>query len=192
MHRLVLFIFVTHELAMGIRDIAEQWMSKRYHWPLQMIGYILAGQTLLSATILAGLPRITSFFLARKWTLTVETKDLLMMRCTLIAAAAGTAVIAFAWDRAFLLVGLAIFAFGVGFHDVLKAFVTVRLQDRAQVTRIFLWISTLEVLANMVNGLFWAMMYDLSLRIDGSGLGLPFLFSSGLFFGTILLIRRLR
>lgn len=191
-YKLPLSIFVVHELGMGISDIAQQWMSKRYDWPIRKTGYILAGETLLSAVILASLPKGTAFLLARKKTLTAEKKDLLLMKCTLTAATAGTAVIAFAESRSFLFLGLAVFAFRAGFHDALKSFVTARLRDSAQVTRIYLWISMLEVVANMINGPFWALIYALSLRTGRLGLGLPFLLSSGACVGTILLMRWLR
>ena len=191
-YKLPLSIFVVHELGMGIRDIAQQWMSKRYAWPIRTTGYILAFETLLSAVILASLPKASAFLLARRKTLTAEKKDLLLMKCTLSAAIAGTAVIALAERRSFLFLGLAVFAFGAGFHDALKSFVTARLRDSAQVTRIYLWISMLEVVANMINGPFWALMYAFSLRIGGLGLGMPFLLSSGASVGTILLVTRLR
>ena len=191
-YKLPLSIFVVHELGMGIRDIAQQWMSKRYAWPIRTTGYILAGETLLSAIILASLPKASTFLLARNKTLTPDKKDLLLMKCTLTAAAAGTAVIGFAEARSFLFLGLAVFAFGAGFHDALKSFVTARLRDSAQVTRIYLWISMLEVVANMINGPFWALMYAFSLRVGGLGLGVPFLLSSAAAVGTFLLVRRLR
>ena len=191
-YKLPLSIFVVHEIGMGIRNIAQQWMSKRYDWPIQMTGYILAGETLLSAVILASLPKASAFLLARKKTLTAGTKDLLLMKCTLMAATTGTAVIALAESRSFLFLGLAVFAFGAGFHDALKSFVTARLRDSAQVTRIYLWISMLEVVADMINGPFWALMYAFSMRIGGLGLGLPFLLSSGVCVGTMLLVTRLR
>ena len=190
MHKLPLSIFVTHELAMGIRDIGEQWMSKRYAWPIRKTGYILAAQTLLSAIILAGLPKVGAY-VARKRRLTAETKDVLFMKCSLAAAAAGTAVIAVALSRSLLLLGLTVFAFGIGFHDALKSYVTARLEDTAQVTRIYMWISILEVVANMINGPFWASMYALALRLGGLGLGLPFLVCSGGFVATLVLVRRL-
>ena len=190
MHKLPLSIFVTHELAMGIRDIGEQWMSKRYAWPIRKTGYILAAQTLLSAIILAGLPKIGAY-VACKGTITAETKDLLFMKCSLTAAAAGTAVIAFALSRSLLLLGLTVFAFGIGFHDALKSYVTARLKDTAQVTRIYMWISILEVIANMINGPFWASMYALALHLGGLGLGVPFLVCSGGFVATLVLVRRL-
>ena len=191
-YKLPLSIFVVHELGMGIHDIAQQWMSNRYAWPIRETGYILAGETLLSAVILASLPKASAFLLARKRGLTADGKDLLLMKCTLTAATAGTAVMAFAESRGFLFLGLAIFAFGAGFHDALKSFVTARLRDSAQVTRIYLWISMLEVVAWMINGPVWALMYAFSLRIGGLGLGLPFLVSSAACVGTILLVRRLR
>ena len=51
---------------MGIRDIGEQWMSKRHAWPNpEKIGYILADQTPLSAVILADLPKVGAY-MARK------------------------------------------------------------------------------------------------------------------------------
>ena len=190
MHKLPLSIFVTHEFAMGIRDIGEQWMSKRYAWPIRKTGYILAAQTLLSAIILAGLPKIGAY-VARKRTITAESKDLLFMKCSLTAAAAGSAVIAFALSRSLLLLGLTVFAFGIGFHDALKSYVTARLKDTAQVTRIYMWISILEVIANMINGPFWASMYALALHLGGLGLGLPFLVCSGGFVATLVLVRRL-
>ncbi|CAF9907887.1 MAG: hypothetical protein HETSPECPRED_007929 [Heterodermia speciosa] len=191
-YKLPLSIFVVHQLGMGILDIAQQWMSKRYAWSIQTAGYILASETLLSAVILASLPKASAFLLARWKTFTAEKKDLLLMKCTLTAAAAGAAVIALAERRSFLFLGLAVFAFGAGFHDALKSFVTARLRDPAQVTRVYLWISMLEVAANMINGPFWALMYTFSLRIGGMGLGLPFLLSSGACVGIILLVRRLR
>ena len=188
MHKLPLSIFITHELTMGIRDISEQWMSKRYAWPIRKTGYILAAQTLLSAIILAGLPRVGAY-VAQKRTITAETKDLLFMKCSLAAAAAGTAVIAFALSRSVLLLGLTVFAFGIGFHDALKSYVTARLKDTAQVTRIYMWISILEVVADMINGPFWASMYTLALRFGSLGLGLPFLVCSGGFIATLVLVR---
>ncbi|KAL8790995.1 MAG: hypothetical protein Q9195_006069, partial [Heterodermia aff. obscurata] len=191
-YKLPLSIFVVHELGMGIHNIAQQWMSKRYAYPIRTTGYILAGETLLSALILASLPKASAFLLARKKTLTPERKDLLLMKCTLAAAAAGTAILALAERRGFLFLGLAVFAFGAGFHDALKSFVTAQLRDSAQVTRIYLWISMLEVVANMFNGPFWALTYAISLRIGGMGLGLPFLLSSGACVGTIILVIQLR
>ena len=190
MHKLPLSIFITHEFAMGIRDIGEQWMSKRYAWPIRKTGYILAAQTLLSAIVLAGLPKIGAY-VVRKRTITAESKDLLFMKCSLTAAAAGSAVIAFALSRSLLLLGLTVFAFGIGFHDALKSYVTARLKDTAQVTRIYMWISILEVIANMINGTFWASMYALALHLGGLGLGLPFLVCSGGFVATLVLVRRL-
>ena len=188
MHKLPLSIFVTHEITMGIRDIGEQWMSKRYAWPIRKTGYILAAQTLLSAIILASLPRVGAY-VARKRTFTAETKDLFFMKCSLAAAAAGTAVTACALSRSLLLLGLTVFAFGVGFHDALKSYVTARLKDTAQVTRIYMWISILEVVANMINGPFWASIYALALRLGGLGLGLPYLVCSGGFIATLALVR---
>ena len=154
-YKLSLSIFITHELALGIRDIGEQWMSKRYAWPIRKVGYTLAAQTLLSAIILASLPKIGSC-IAPKRRITAEAKDLLSVKCSLAATAAGTAAIAFARSRSLLLLGLTVFAFGVGFHDALTSYVTAQLGDTAQVTRIYMWISILEVVANMVNGPFWA------------------------------------
>ena len=191
MHKLPLSIFTTHELGMGIRDIGEQWMSKRYAWPIRKTGYVLAAQTLLSAMILASLPKVGAY-VTRKRMMAAEAKDLLFMKCSLAAAAAGAAVIAFAMGRSLLLFGLAVFAFGIGFHDALKSYVTVQLEDTAQATRIYMWISILEVGANMINGPFWASMYALALRLDGLGLGLPFLVCSGGFVGTLVLVRQLR
>ena len=191
MHKLPLSIFVTHELAMGIRDIGEQWMSKRYAWSIWKTGHILAAQTLVSAMILASLPKLGAY-LARKRTITAEVKDLLFMKWTLAATIAGTAVIAFAWSRSLLLLGLAVFAFGIGFHDTLKSYVTAQLEDTAQVTRVYMWVSMLEAVANMINGPFRALMYALALRIGGFGLGLPFLVCSGGFVGTLILVGQLR
>ncbi|KAL8705949.1 MAG: hypothetical protein Q9201_000943 [Fulgogasparrea decipioides] len=189
-YRLPLSIFVTHELAMGIRDIAEQWMSKRYTWPIRKIGYILAAQTLLSAVIFASLPKIGTY-LARKRAISTAVKDLFLVKYTLAAAVIGTMMIAFAWSRELLLCGLAVFAFGVGFHDALKSYVTAQLQDAAHISRLYMWISLLEVVANMVNGPFWALIYTLALHIGGLGLGLPFLICSGVFAGTLLLVKLL-
>ncbi|KAI4210890.1 MAG: hypothetical protein LQ351_006294 [Letrouitia transgressa] len=191
-YRLALLIFFVHELAMGIRDITEQWISKRYRLPLQMVSYILAGHTLLNAIFLFVLPKL-SRLAARKWQLNPEDKDLFVASTSVLIAATGTLLVAASWNLPLLLGSLAVLACGIGFHDALKSYIVLLIgaKHAVRITRIYMCISILEVLANMVNGPLWAEFYKTGLNIGGAGLALPFMLSSSIFLVTWAFLRRL-
>ncbi|KAI4160902.1 MAG: hypothetical protein LQ342_005328 [Letrouitia transgressa] len=191
-YRLALSVFFIHELAMGIRDVAEQWVSKRYHLPLQNVSYILSGETLLNAIILFMLPKLSGL-VARKWELAPGEKDLFVASTSVLTAATGALFIAASWNIPLLLVSMAVFASGVGFHDALKSYVVLLIgaEHAVRITRIYMCISILEVLANMVNGPLWAEFYQIGLNIEGVGLALPFILCSSIFLSTWLFLRRL-
>ena len=200
---LPLCIFLIHELAMGIRDIAEQWMSTRYTVSLREIGYILAGQTLFSAAILGSLPTMGS--MVSKATGTAgRKKDLLVLKASVGLSATGAVLIALAPSIPFLLCGLAVFACAVGFHDALIAVITRGLSDpkfgsselpngNTSVARLYMTISIIEVAGNMANGPLWAAVYTLALRTGTEiGMAMPFLVSGMVFAGVGALVWGLR
>lgn len=191
-HGLPLSVFLTHELAMGVRDVAEQWISNRYILPLQKVGYILAGQTLLSAAVLSLLPKLGAY-VARMRELTPEAKDLYVVKASVLVAATGAITIALAWNIPILLTSLAVFAFGAGFHDALKSHIASRVGvgQSAKLTRIYMSVTIIEVFANLINGPLWAAVYTIVLQIGRNSMSLPFLICSLGFLGTWLLTRRL-
>lgn len=201
-YTLPLCIFLTHELAMGIRDIAEQWMSTRYTVPLREIGYILAGQTLFSAAILGLLPTMGSMISKATGT-AGRDKDFLIIKASIAVSATGAVLIALAPSIPFLLCGLAVFACAVGFHDALIAVITRGLSDpnpgssrfpngNTSIARLYITISIIEVAGNMANGPLWAAVYKLALRTGTKiGMAMPFLVSGTIFAGVGALTWRL-
>ncbi|MCJ1423070.1 hypothetical protein MMC29_000951 [Sticta canariensis] len=196
---LPLCIFLIHELAMGIRDIAEQWMSTRYTVPLQKIGYILAGQTLFSAAILGLLPTMGSK-VSKATSTAGRDKDFLILKASIVLSASGAVLIALAPSIPFLLCGLAVFASAVGFHDALIAVVTRGLSNPnsgssgisngdTSVARLYMTISIIEVAGNMANGPLWAAVYRLALTTGTKiGMATPFLVSGMIFAGVGALV----
>ncbi|KAL9123610.1 MAG: hypothetical protein Q9217_006973 [Psora testacea] len=192
LYKLPLIVFLTHEMSMGVRDIAEQWISKRFSLPFQKVGYILAGQTLLSAIILSMLPRLSNI-IAHNYDLTTAKKDLFVTRASALAAATGSILIAVCWNVALLLGSFAVFAFGVGFHDAMKSYVAFRVgtENTEKLTKIYMLISILEVFANMLNGPLWATIYTLAMRTGEIGMALPFVLCVIGFLATWFLARKL-
>ena len=190
-----LCIFLTHELAMGIRDIAEQWMSTRYRTPLRHIGYILAGQTLFSAVILGLLPTVGST-LSKATGIVGRDKDLFVVKASIGLSASGAVLIALAPSIPFLLCGLVVFASAVGFHDAMIAVVSRGLSDAnpgssgscngtIPISRLYMSISIIEVAGNMANGPLWAGVYGLALKTGTQiGMAIPFLVA-GMSFGGV-------
>ena len=191
-YSLPLFLFLTHEVAMGVRDVTEQWISKRYSLKLQSVGYILAGQTLLSAIILSALPKISRFCVLKR-KLIPGKRDVFMASASVFAAAVGSLLIALSWTVPLLLISLTVFAFGIGFHDAMKSYVAlcVGAENTIEITRMYMLISILEVLANMVNGPLWAATFTVALRSGEYGMSLPFLICSFVFLVTCFLAKRL-
>ena len=196
-----LFIFLTHELSMGIRDIASQWMSTRYRTPLRHIGYILASQTLFSAVILGLLPTIGSTLSKSKTKGIVgvgRDKDLFVVKASIGLSASGAVLIALAPSIPFLVCGLAVFAAAVGFHDAMIAVVSRGVADannpgsRSEscketipIARLYMSISIIEVVGNMANGPLWAGVYGLALETGTQiGMAIPFLVA-GMSFGGV-------
>lgn len=181
-----LCIFLTHETTMGIRDIAEQWMSTRYRTPLRHIGYILAGQTLFGAMILGLLPTVGSI-ISKATGIVGRDKDLFVVKASIGLSATGAVLVALAPSNPFLLCGLAVFASAVGFHDAMIAVVSRRQSDSnpgsggscngtISIARLYISISIIEVVGNMANGPLWASVYGLALKTGTQvGIAMPFL-----------------
>ena len=198
-YALPLSIFLTHEMAMGIRDIAEQWMSTRYSTPLRLIGYILAGETLFSAVILGVLPTVGSI-VSKAAGIYDRDKDLLVVKASIALSATGAILIALAPSIPFLLFGLAIFASSVGFRDSMIAVVSRGLSDPkpgssgssngdVSIARLYMSISIIEVVGNMTNGPLWAAVYRLALKMGTQiGMAMPFLVAGMSFAGVGALV----
>ena len=201
-YTLPLCIFLTHELAMGIRDVAEQWMSTRYSKPLRLLGYILAGETLFSAVILGVLPTVGSMASKSAGT-SGRDKDLLVVKASIALSATGAVLIALAPSIPFLLGGLAVFASSVGFRDSMIAVVSRGLSDSnsgssgssngdVSIARLYMSISIVEVVGNMANGPLWAAVYGLALKMGTQiGMAMPFLVAGMSFAGVGVLVWRL-
>lgn len=194
-HIHILAIFLIHESSMGVRNITEQWMSQRYVWPLHITGYILASETFLGSIFLALLPVIARYLprssTARQGHSQQREQQIYIIRGSLFAAASAVAVIAASGtSRLFFLVGLGIFALGVGFHDALKSYMT-GLVDVSSITRLYMCISIVETCANIINGPTWAWVYTVGMSYGVRGMPLPYLVCCLLFLGTLGLVTRL-
>ena len=190
-HSLILLIFFVHEIAMGIRDITQQWLSKRYSLPLRIAGYILASETLLASMILLLLPQLLKR-VGKLRNLSPTTQDLVLSCGSLLAAAIGTSAIAFSGSvRWIFFLALGVYALGVGFADAQKSLVT-KLVGENEFTMLYLCISYVQTLANAFNGPLWAEIYSFGLGLGEIGMAAPFLVSSLLIFGTLGLVLILR
>ncbi|CAF9909760.1 MAG: hypothetical protein GOMPHAMPRED_006859 [Gomphillus americanus] len=193
-HYWILAAFLIHETGMGVRNITEQWISKQYAWPLRTTGYILAFETFLGSIYLATLPTIVKWLPSDRRNPDSEqkTRQLVIVRASLFAAAAGTALIAASdHDRVVFLAALGVFVLGVGFHDALKAYVTGLLSSEA-ITRMYMCISIVETIANVFSGPTWAGIYGLGLTGEGPAMSLPFAVSSLLFLGSLGVVEQLK
>ena len=188
---------------MGIRDVAEQWMSTRYSTPLRLIGYILAGETLFSAVILAVLPSVGSM-VSKAAGISGRDKDVLVVKASIALSATGAVLIALAPSIPFLLCGLAVFASSVGFRDSMIAVVSRGLSDPnsgssgssngdVSLARLYMSISIIEVVGNMANGPLWAGVYGLALKMGTHvGMAMPFSVAGMIFAGVWVLVWRLK
>ena len=193
-HFWILAAFLIHETGMGIRNITEQWISKQYAWPLRTTGYILGFETLLGSIYLAILPTIVKYVSshARKPESEQKTRQLVIVRASLIAAAAGTALIATSGhDQFVFFAALGVFVLGVGFHDALKAYVTSLLSSEA-IARMYMWISIVETMANVFGGPTWAGIYGLGMTGEGSAMSFPFIVSSLLFLASLGIVEQIK
>ena len=184
---------------MGIRDVAEQWMSTRYNTPLRLIGYILAGETLFSAVILGVLPTVGSI-VSKATSTPGRDKDLFVVKTSIALSATGAILIALAPSIPFLLCGLAVFASSVGFRDAMIAVISRGLSDpnlgssgssngNIPIARLYMSISIIEVVGNMANGPLWAGLYELALKIGTqAGMAMPFLVAAISFAGVGMLV----
>ena len=183
-------IFFLHEAGMGVRDITEQWMSKRYTWTIRTTGYVLAGGTLFSSIVLWVLP-LLGHHLQHARKISPSLRDVYLMRGSLLAGTTGTALIAVASSRWMFLAAFGVFTFGAGFHDALKSHVTQQV-GKEKVTPLYMCISMCEMGGNILNGPLWAGIYSIGLGIEGVGMMMPFLVCTLIFMGTLGLVWRLK
>lgn len=183
-------IFFFHEAGMGVRDITEQWMSKRYTWTIRTTGYVLAGGTLLSSIVLWFLP-LLGHHLQHARKISPSLRDVYFMRGSLLAGTVGTALIALATSRWMFLAAFGVFTLGAGFHDALKSHVT-RQVGKEKVTPLYMCISMCEMGGNILNGPVWAGIYSIGLGIEGIGMMVPFFVCTLIFMGTLGLVWRLK
>jgi len=179
-YRFLLGVWFLNALAKSVKILLHQWASKRFGWTLAQVGMLMSMETLLNAIILMALPLLYRY-LTERAQLMKEWIDIWVVRWSLLVTVIGLISVGLSSTGFGFLIGLAVAAFGVGFTDALKSYVTglVRQED---ITLLYSCATTVETGAELVSGPMWAGLFSVGLSIGGVGGSLPFLCSGVLVF----------
>jgi len=219
LYLIFLAIMFLNGLAMDVRGQLRPWTSKRYHWPLATVGYILSVESFLGVGILLALPwldrvrqpvphplaagpRTTASpdmqplaeeeaIAATQAIHAKRRRELLVARVSLGLGAAGALVLALAADRAAFIVGLAVTTGAIGFPDAIRAFFTSQFAT-ADIQGLYASVTVVETLSVIVGSPTWGSIYAHAYRGASAWIGVPFGVCAVLLMCTLGLVLRLR
>ena len=214
LYLIFLAIMFLNGLAMDVRGQLRPWTSKRYHWPLATVGYILSVESFLGVGILFALPwldrvrrplpqsRTTASadvqplaeeetIAATRTILAKRRREILVARVSLGLGAAGALILALAADRAVFVVGLAAMTGAVGFPDAIRAFFTSHFAT-ADIQGLYASVTVVETLSVIVASPIWGRIYAHAYRGTSAWIGAPFGVCAVLLLCTLGLVLALR
>ena len=180
-------------LGLDVQTIQTQWSVERFDWTFSAVTYVNAYATLVCMVVLAGLPSLSSYLVARLGS--VRRMELAIIRSSLMLRILGNLAMGLAPTRSYFLVGVTIQALSAGTYDTFKSFLT-GLSSTGHVAELYAVISLVETAAHMVSSQMWANILVFSLDLDDLFMGIPFWVSAGLGLAAIftiqLMVRELR
>lgn len=180
-------------LGLDVQTIQTQWSVERFDWTFSAVTYVNAYATLVCMLVLAGLPSLSSYLVARLGS--VRRMELVIIRSSLMLRILGNLAMGLAPTRAYFLVGVTIQALSAGTYDTFKSFLT-GLSSTGHVAELYAVISLVETAAHMVSSQMWANILVFSLDLEDVFMGLPFWVAASLSLAVIfiiqLMVRQLR
>ncbi|KAK3997791.1 major facilitator superfamily domain-containing protein [Cladorrhinum sp. PSN332] len=173
-------------LGLDVQTIQAQWSVERFDWTFSAVTYVNAYATLVCMLVLAGLPSLSSYLVARLGS--VRRMELVIIRGSLVLRIIGNLAMGLAPTRAYFLMGVTVQALSAGTYDTFKSFLT-GLSSTGHVAELYAVISLVETAARIVSSQMWANILVFSLNLDDVLMGLPFWVSAGLGLATILTIQ---
>ena len=178
----------------GFRGILPYWLSREYQWSLRAVGFVLLSEKLLTALIIALLPRIPNWLLAGNWNGRSEkmNPNLGLSRLCLGFTCIGTALLSWPSGRVAAVLSLSILAVGSGFRDAFLSYITGELR-KEEIVRACMAYSLVGYMSTDLGVFIVDGLYSLCLRY---GLpwtaSLPILFCAMMFGWTLSLMRSLK
>ncbi|KAL9611175.1 MAG: hypothetical protein Q9167_004160 [Letrouitia subvulpina] len=201
LYPIFLAIMFLNGLAMDVRGQLRTWTSKRYHWSLATVGYILSVESFLGVGILFALPWLDRIrrlppqslsaspcttasadvqtlaeeeaIAATRAILAKRRREILVARVSLGLGAGGALVLALAANRAAFVIGLAAMTGAVGFPDAIRAFFTSHFAT-ADIQGLYASVTVVESLSVIVGSPTWGMIYAHAYQGTSAWIGAPF------------------
>ena len=219
LYLIYLAVMFVKGVAMDVLRQLRPWTSKRYHWPLATVGYILGVENFLGVGILFALPWLDRARRPRPRSLAMDThtsvsadiqsdsaeeaikesreiltkrrREILVARVSLGLAAGGALMLVLAANRAAFVIGLAVMTCGVGFPEAIRAFFTSYFAT-GDIQGLYASVTVVESLSVIVGSPIWGQIFAHSYQGASAWMGAPFGVCAVLLLFTLGLLLALR
>ncbi|MCJ1310721.1 hypothetical protein MMC25_004387 [Agyrium rufum] len=157
--------------------ILLQFASKKFHWSLARAGLLLSFNSLSRTILLLVLLPIISTWMLKSLKMSVEVKDLWILRVSSIIELVGLTCIGFAPAPPLLLAGLCFTALGSGFRAALRSVLT-SLVEAKYLTLLYTTLAVVDTVSMMLSGPMLTNLLRAGIKLGGTWMGLPFLIMS--------------
>ncbi|KAL4942933.1 hypothetical protein BDV06DRAFT_211436 [Aspergillus oleicola] len=156
------------------------YASKRFSWSISRSSFLLTLKGIINlVTLLLILPQLSAW-LSKHTRVPSTVRDLRIVQCSAWLLTIGTTIMSLAGKPPLFIVGVCFLALGWGFYSALRSLATALVLP-SQVGVLSSGIGLAQSLGSLVAGPILAAAYRHGLRLDGLGMGLPYMVAGLLF-----------
>jgi len=170
---LLLLTFLAHPFGTTTFDLSLRYISKRFHWKLREVAFLLSLLTFVNLVLVAALIPLFSNILIQHLKFSSKRKDLFLARASIVVLLLGALLVACSGTVGLTIFGLIVWTLGAGTSSFTRSLITT-LVDQQHVGRLYAAISILETLGALIAGPSMNALYSIGLKKGGSWIGLPF------------------
>ena len=174
-----LMLFFLRPIALISRAFVYQHASETFHWPMSRTNWLRFAEAVGSSLATFLFLPLLSTYLDRK-DHKAKKLDLNVIRCSLLIAAVGFAILWQSKASWMMALGLFICGLGEGFEPSLKGLAT-SLIDGSYNARLLTLATVLEVIGKLIGGPLMARLFSIGRRDDHGSDGINFLTAAVIF-----------
>ncbi|KAI0836938.1 MFS general substrate transporter [Hypoxylon sp. FL0890] len=183
---------LTYPILVCTLQFMAQFISKRYHLPLEKTGYVQSVYGIAHMVVVLLVIPAVSFLIVQptipKWLRVVDEKrrDLVLVRWSYAISMVGTFVLGISPSLPVFIAGLLIMSLGSGSASFIKSIGASHV-DAEHRSRLFAIMSLLDIASNIYAMPALAGLFTLGMRLGGEWIGLPYIGVSFTCLGMLVL-----
>ncbi|KAI1412845.1 MFS general substrate transporter [Hypoxylon sp. FL1857] len=170
---------LTYPILVCTLQFMAQFISKRYHIPLNKTGYVQSVYGVAHMVVVLLIVPAVSFLIVQpttpKWLRVADdgSRDIILVRWSYVASIIGTVILGISPSLPIFIGGLIVMSFGSGSASFIKG-IAASYVDAEHWLRLFAIMSLLEITSNIYAMPALAGLFTLGMRLGGEWIGLPY------------------